>query len=517
MSKQTFLQGTLFLIMAGLITRLLGFINRIVVARLMGEEGIGLYNMALPTLFLVYTLSQFGLPIAISKRVAEAEARNDTKKIKKILIVSLVITGTLSIFFTIGMIIAAPLIATRFLTDERTLYPLLAITPMVPISAISSVIRGYFQGRQNMKPQSYAQVIEQIIRISCVAFFIKLLLPYGIEFAACGAMISVIIGELVSLLFMMRLFRRHKRITLHHSAFTYIASGKDTLKSLLSIALPSTGSRLVGSISNFLEPILVAQSLAIAGVATVTATKQYGALTGYAIPLLFLPTFITHSLAVALIPNISEAEANNNNKLVHYRIHQAVRISFASGALATVILTMFASPILHFMYGTSNASGFLLLMAPFFLLLYIQFPLNATLQALDYAKKAMWNNIISTGVKFVVLIVLTSNSQFGIMGAAIALSVGVVLGTSLHLATLNNVIKFSIPKSDILKMIALLGLTWFVANVFRQLFTGYDTVLSILILVILLTSVAYVFLLFLLKFITKEELVQLPFFNRFFS
>ena len=221
MSKQTFLQGTLFLIMAGLITRLLGFINRIVVARLMGEEGIGLYNMALPTLFLVYTLSQFGLPIAISKRVAEAEARNDTKKIKKILIVSLLITGTLSIFFTIAMVIAAPIIATRFLTDERTLYPLLAITPMVPISAISSVIRGYFQGRQNMKPQSYAQVIEQIIRISCVAFFIKLLLPYGIEFAASGAMISVIIGELISLLFMMRLFRRHKRITLHHSVFSY--------------------------------------------------------------------------------------------------------------------------------------------------------------------------------------------------------------------------------------------------------------------------------------------------------
>src|SRR5699024_11078778 len=77
MSKQTFLQGTLILIFAGMITRFLGFTNRLVVARFLGEEGVGLYMMALPTLFLVMTLTQIGLPVAISKRVAEADARND--------------------------------------------------------------------------------------------------------------------------------------------------------------------------------------------------------------------------------------------------------------------------------------------------------------------------------------------------------------------------------------------------------------------------------------------------------
>src|SRR5690625_804861 len=100
MTKQTFLQGTLILILAGMITRFLGFINRLVVARLMGEEGVGLYMMALPTLFLVITLTQLGLPVAISKRVAEAEARNDQAKVKKILIVSIVITSLTSIVFT---------------------------------------------------------------------------------------------------------------------------------------------------------------------------------------------------------------------------------------------------------------------------------------------------------------------------------------------------------------------------------------------------------------------------------
>ncbi|WP_077621390.1 stage V sporulation protein B [Sediminibacillus massiliensis] len=514
MSKQTFLQGTLILILAGMITRFLGFINRIIVARLMGEEGIGLYMMALPTLFLIYTLTQFGLPIAISKRVAEAEAHGDLRKIKQILIISLTITGTLSIFFTIGLIFLAPIVATKFLTDERVLYPLLAISPMVPISAVSSVIRGYFQGRQNMKPQSYAQVIEQVVRICCVAFMVKLFLPYGVEFAAAGAMFSVIVGELCSLMFMLSMFKKKKRMKMRKHVFQYVKTGRKTFEELMSIALPGTGSRLVGSVSNFLEPILVAQSLAIAGLHTVAATKQYGELTGYALPLLFIPTFITHSLAVAMVPNISEADAKKNHKLVHYRIHQAIRISFASGAISTVLLMLFSVPILNYMYGSTGASRFLLFMSPFFLLLYVQFPLNATLQALNHAKAAMWNSIISTGVKFIVMLIFATNPDFGIMGVAIGMVVGVVLGTLLHLGTLMKVISFRIPIQEIIKMAGLFIITLLGGSQLRYLFAGYETNLPVFLALLLVLTIGYIFLLFQFKFLTKEELKQLPFFKK---
>src|SRR5699024_11151954 len=98
--------------------------------------------------------------------------------------------------------------------------------------------------------------------------------------------------------------------------------------------------------------------LALAGISTTLVTKQYGELTGYVMPLLFLTTFITQSLAVALVPNISEADANRNKQLIHYRIHQSIRISFASGAIATVILTLFSVPILTYMYGTECKSFF---------------------------------------------------------------------------------------------------------------------------------------------------------------
>src|SRR5690625_7841331 len=109
----------MMLIIAGMITRFLGFINRIVVARLMGEEGVGLYMMALPSLFLIITLTQIGLPIAISKRVAEANAFNDKYKIKQIITISIIIITCTSIFFTLGMILAAPIKIGRASCRER--------------------------------------------------------------------------------------------------------------------------------------------------------------------------------------------------------------------------------------------------------------------------------------------------------------------------------------------------------------------------------------------------------------
>ena len=165
------------LIVAGLITRIIGFFNRIIMVRLIGEEGIGLYNMAIPTLFLVYTLSQIGLPTAIAKRVAEANVQNNQRQVKNILIVSLLLTGGLSLLFVVLIIVTAPYLAKYLLTDTRTVYPLIAMTPMIPITGLTSVLRGYFQGMQNMKPQSYAQILEQIVRIGTITFFFEFITP----------------------------------------------------------------------------------------------------------------------------------------------------------------------------------------------------------------------------------------------------------------------------------------------------------------------------------------------------
>src|SRR5690625_303416 len=138
MTKQSFLHGTLLLIIAGMITRGLGFINRIVIARLIGEEGVGLYMMALPSLFLMLTLTQIGLPAAISKRIAEANELGDQQKIKQIMTFSFFIIACTSIIFTIIMFFLAPFVAYYLLPDDRTLFLLYVVFTV--ISVVSFVI-----------------------------------------------------------------------------------------------------------------------------------------------------------------------------------------------------------------------------------------------------------------------------------------------------------------------------------------------------------------------------------------
>ncbi|MBU9720692.1 MULTISPECIES: stage V sporulation protein B [Bacillaceae] len=517
MSRQSFIKGAFILIIAGLITRILGFINKIVVARIMGSEGVGLYMMAVPTLLLIITLTQLGLPVAISKLVAEADTDNDRARIKRILVVSLSITGVLSIIFTILMIIGAPLISQTLLTDSRAFYPLIAISPIVPVVAISAVLRGYFQGLQNMKPTAISQVIEQVVRIALVATFTTAFLPYGIEFAAAGAMFSVVLGELASLIFMITMFKQKKRFRMRKRFFVYAKEGKNTLNDLLSIALPTTGSRLIGSVSYFFEPIVVAQSLALAGVATAVATSQYGELSGYVIPMLLLPTFITHSLSVSLVPAISEASHQNNYGLIHHRLAQALRLALVAGGGSVVVLYVFAEPIMELVYHAPTVAVYLKIMAPFSIFLFFQSPLQASLQALGLAKAAMINSFIGAFVKIAAIFALASRPELGIMGAALAIVIGFLLVTFLHFATVVKAISFTLNIREILKVVGAIVVTGTVSFWIweKQLFA--TSLLMNTISSLLVAGIIYFTLIIILGLIKKEELSRIPLINRWFN
>lgn len=514
MNKQTFIQGTIILIIAGFITKILGFINKIVMARILGPEGIGLYMMAVPILILVITLTRLGLPVAISKLVAEAEATGNQARIKRILVVSLAITGTLSIIYTVATIFGAKILSSIFLTDERAYYPLIAITPIVPVVAISSVIKGYFQGKQNMRPSSYSQVIEQVVRICLVAFLAKSLLPYGLEYAAAGAMISAVIGEIAALMYLFTTFKLRKRrgFRVRKGFIGQLQQGQQTLRDLLRIGLPTTGSGLIGSISWTLEAIIVAQSLALAGMTIAVATAQYGLLSGYAIPLVMLPMFITYSLSVSLVPAVSEAVARKDYILIQRRIYQALRIALIFGAPSTIIMYFFAEPLTTVIYHAPEAGKFLKIMAPFFLLLYFQGPLQAALQGLDLAKAAMINTLIGAVIKTLAIFVLASRPELGIYGAAMAINIGVCLVTALHFFSIVKVISFSIHLRDFLKV----GLAmFFMAYGGLYIFEYMQQVLQFRLLwgllnTLVLSIVIYFIALLVVKMIGRQDIQRVP-------
>lgn len=441
MGNQKFMRGTIILSASALVTRMLGFVSSIFLARMLGAEGIGLLMMAHPLVPLVITLTELGLPVAISKLVAEADVHGNEAKTKKILVVSLFVTGTLSVALTLVSLLGAEYIASLLLTDQRAYYAMVAITPIAPIIAVSAVLKGYFRGKQQMTAIAGSDILENLAQIATILLLVQWLMPYGIAYAAAGAMAAAVVSEGVGLLFLLARFRadRRKRPVVLSMAEA-IRDGRRTLGELLRIGLPTTGHGFVHSVYGAMQPLLVTSSLALAGVGTTLATKQFGLLAGYAFPLLFLPSFITHSLSTALIPAISEANANRDSLLMHRTMEQAMRIALIVGAPSTVILFEWATPLTTLIYHAPEAAVLLKILAPIFFLHYFDAPLHAILLGLGKANASMWNYFASTAFKASAIFVL--GSEFGITGVAWGIGIGIVVLTLLNFLSISSSIGF---------------------------------------------------------------------------
>lgn len=471
MNKQTFIQGTMILLVAGIVNRLLGFIPRIMLPRVIGAEGVGLYQLGYPFFLVLVTIITGGIPLAVAKLVAEAESSGKPERSVSILRTSLVFTTAAGFLFTFLCLFGAPWVTRYVLTDPRVYHTFIAMSPMIIIVSVSSVYRGYFQGKQDMIPSAVSSIMETVARIIGVLWFSYLLLPMGIAYAAAGAMLGVVAGEVVGmgvLLWQYRRLQRRERLenTKASEKAESPATPADpdvsstpatapfgaTLRRILRIAIPVTGSRLVGSLSYLLESITTARSLAIAGIGVAVATSQYGALQGMIIPLLLLPGALTSSLAVSLVPSLAEAQARGDVKTIHLRLHQSLRLALVTGAPFAAIMFVLAEPICRLVYNDDTIGGMLKIMAPFALLLYIQTPLQATLQALDKPGRALINTLVGAIIKISLIFYLASNPDLGIYGAIIAIIINFVVVTVMHGYSVSKTLRYRLPYLDMLKV-----------------------------------------------------------------
>ncbi|MBT2288873.1 stage V sporulation protein B [Paenibacillus albidus] len=473
--KQSFIQGTLILLAAGIINRMLGFIPRIALPRIIGSEGVGLYQLGYPFFLVLMTVITGGIPLAIAKMVAEAEGENRPDKSRQILRTGLALTVGMAILFTFIALISASWVATVLLPDPRVYYVFIGMIPMLGIVAVSAVYRGYFQGRQNMIPSAFSSVLETIVRILFMLWFSWLLLPKGMAFAAAGAMLGVTVGEIAGMLALLWqyyvILQKDKKAG--SSAPAEQANPTDGMLTLpaverkntpmltrmLGIAIPVTAGRLVGSFSYLLESIITARSLALAGIATAAATSQYGNLQGMVIPLLLLPGALTSSLAVSLVPSLSEAAARRDTPTIHKRLHQALRLALVTGAPFAVMMYILAEPLCTLLYGNTDTAPMLRLMAPFALFLYVQAPLQAALQAMDRPGRALVNTLIGAVVKIILIFTLASRPEYGIYGAIIAIIINSILVTLLHGYSVVTQISLRLRLSDLIKTVAAMIIT----------------------------------------------------------
>lgn len=430
MKKEKFITSTIILMIGGLLTKVLGMIIKIIMTRIVGIEGTGLYMLIFPTFALFMTISQLGFPTAISKLVSEDKYNN-----KNIVFSIIPFSLILNIILMIIIILIAPILSNDLLKDSRCYYPILAIGLVLPFDTLSSILRGYFFGKQRMVPHVVSNITEQITRLILITITIPTLLDKSLVYAVSGLILVNVISELMSSLVLFFFLPKKFKITKKD-----IRPDPLNLKAILGISLPTTSSRIIGSIGYFLEPIILTFVLLKTGYSNSFIIQEYGIISGYVLPLLLLPSFFTGAISQALLPVVSKAYANNNKLYIKKKIKQAIYFSLLIGIPVTLIFEIIPDIPLKLIYNTNLGIPYIRFLAPVCLIQYIQSPLASSLDAIGKSKINMNTTIIGMSIRIISLLTFSA-FKIGIWGLILGISISTIYITWYNYKKLYTILK----------------------------------------------------------------------------
>ncbi len=434
--REKFFHGAFVLTAAGLISRLLGALYRLPLASLLGDEGIGLYQMAYPIYTTLLALSTAGIPVAISKLVAEKTAQGKKAGALRVFRISLLILTAAGFVFSLVLFFGAEFIARQVLRDPRAYYAVVAVAPAVFLVAVMSSYRGFFQGLQTMVPTAVSQVLEQVVRVATVFVLAVSLLPRGIEFAAGGATFGAATGALAGLVFLLAVYWRDRLTRLREAAATH---GQETetnweiIYRIGALAIPVSIGGLILPLMQTLDTIIVPSRLQVAGYNVSEATALFGQLTGMAAPLINLPSIFTVALSTSLVPAISEALALKNFRQLRQVAYVGIRLTVMLALPAMLGLYLLAGEISFMLYKNAAAGIPLAIMAWGVLFFCLQQTSSGILQGLGRTILPVRNLFIGCLFKVFINYSLTAVPALGIRGAAFGTVAGFVVASGLNL------------------------------------------------------------------------------------
>lgn len=438
--RQSFLKGALILSAAGAISKILGAIYRIPLARLIGAEGIGLYQMAYPIYTTILALATAGVPVAISILIARKETQGFPGESRRILRVSLLLLAVFGLLLTLLVMASARFLALYVLQDGRAYYAIVAVAPAIFLAGLMSVFRGYFQGQQTMLPTAVSQVVEQIFRVTAVLFLAYLLFPRGLEFAAAGATFGAVVGGLGGLLVLLWFYHWHRRqqkqagLSLAHTS----TSSWSLAAEMVRLAVPVSFGAVVLPLVQMLDAVIVPGRLLALNYSTPEATALYGYLAGMAAVLISLPTIFTISISTSLVPAVSEALTRQDRGLLNERLNYGFRAGAMISFPAAAGLYILAFPICDLLYGHAEA-GVPLEPLAFSAIVLAAFQISsAGLQGIGKPEIAMRHLIITGVFKVIFNYSLTSVPALNIRGAAIGTVLAFTIGSLLNTISLGK-------------------------------------------------------------------------------
>ncbi|MBQ8885070.1 MAG: polysaccharide biosynthesis protein [Clostridia bacterium] len=427
---QGFLKGAATIAVGGFLAKLIGALYRIPLTNLIGGYGMGLYQMVYPFYCLLLTVSATGIPSSIAKLTAEKRAlgESDEPIFKSALKLFLLIGGA----GTFLMLLLAPVLsAMQGSLEVRNGY--FALAPSVFLVSAISVLRGWFQGRKDMRPTALSEVFEQLVKVGFGLMFAYLYRGYPVK-AVSFLLLSVTFSELAALLL---LFFLYKRTPQPYAGLKN--AGAFPAKKVLALSIPVTLSSAILPLSGLIESVLIVRLLK--GYSE-NAVALYGLFSGGAVTIINLPVSIAYGIAAASVPAVSAAfakEREGQQTGARRRVLLSLGLTAALGAVSALGLFLFAAPAVKMIFRSLSAGEtdtlvrLVKLLSVSALLLSCTQTLSACLTGLGKPKFAAISMSVAVAFRLALDFLLVSRPKISVYGAAIAADVCYLVAFALDL------------------------------------------------------------------------------------
>lgn len=443
------LQGAFVLGLAAIISKIIGAFQKIPLQNLGGDGVFGIYNTVYPLYMLIVTLAAAGLPLAVSKFVAEQNALGRSDESRRIIRLSSVLLGGIGLIMALLMYAGAPLIA-DIIGNRHVVPSIRAASWALLFVPVMTGLRGYFQGLQRMVPTAVSQVVEQTIRVTVMIVLLLWLMrrDASLETIAAGAMMGSVAGGMVGLLTMLGYLVRHRRKGREVETLKTVSainpvlaepsrSNGEWIRTLLMYAIPVCLGSLAVPLMNLVDTFTVPRLLRGEGLDELQSMVSFG-IYNRGLPLVQLVTMLATSLSVLFIPAMAEARLKGGPEAVRQQAGLALRWFWLIGLAASAGLAVLAEPINRMLYGDAAGTEALRYMALTAAGSTVSIIAAALLQGLGAVRAPAFSMLAAAGVKALLNVMLVP--ALGISGAALAGAVAYMLAAGLNVALLARLV-----------------------------------------------------------------------------
>ncbi|MBE7053157.1 MAG: hypothetical protein E7391_02650 [Ruminococcaceae bacterium] len=509
--NQTFMKGALILLIANMVTKVIGMIFKIPLTYLLKPEGMAVFGAAYQIYTVMFIIATAGLPVAISKMVSESEVKGNKEESKRILSVSLLVLTSICFAGMLALFFGADMFANA-ISCPSAANAIRAIAPSIFFVGIVSAFRGFFQGHQNMVPTAWSEVVEStgklVFGFGLAYYFINI--TSNVDMGAAGAVLGVSLGSLLACVVVVAIFIKNRKKLFDKKTDSVVSSRRNIVKNLIKIAIPITLGASVFSLTSLIDLAMIMRRLKDAGFNEDTCKFLYGSYSGYAVPMFNLPATLISSISVSIVPAIASAYALKDRKTVNSTVSMALKVTTIFALPCAVGLSVLAKPILQLVYSDTSATGTLSLLGYAVVFVSLVMVTNAVLQAMQKEKIPVINMLIGGIFKIVINYILVGIPNVNINGAPIGTICCYVVILILNIFFIIKEMKVKLSVKEFVIKPILCVLVMAVAVLLTTHFTsGIHYAISTL-LSILVGALVYVVMIFALKTINYNDILMLP-------